>query len=279
MTTVISERSLSETLARTLTGQWDELLRLRLCVLEEPQRDTIHDLRVTSRRVRTVIGTLVPLLGEAKVRRLQKPIRGITSELGAVRNLDEARHFLLELRDDGLAPLVKALDRRRQRELRRSRRLLRELPYKRLDRRLAKAGAQLMAPHQPDGLIGWLSHQNQTLYRPIRRLLRLERLAALPAERHRLRIAIKKWRYFAELLALLCGEPHSALVERLKDYQTLLGDLNDRELFLAMLQKATAIKPDTRLQAEEIVNSQHRRLTAQFQALLLRQPLTYQCLL
>ena len=204
MAAALSARRLLAMLAHLLSNRWDELRRLRLCVMEAPHRDHIHDLRVACRRLRAAIGLLVPLLGPAKVRRLEKPIRTITRALGTVRNLDEAHSFLLTLHDEGLMPLAAALQDERQRELRRCQRQLQELPCKRLERQLAKASAQLVAPQSsPDDFIGWLSHHDQDLYRPIRRLLRRKKLAALPAERHRLRIALKKWRYFNELLALL----------------------------------------------------------------------------
>ena len=59
----------------------------------------------------------------------------------------------------------------------------------------------------------------------------------------------------------------------------MLGDLNDREVFLDILQHAAGMPQASRRQAEKTVATQHRRMTAQFQALLIREPLTYQCLL
>lgn len=271
-------RPLLEALSSVTTSHWRELQRLRQAVLKAFGNQEIHDLRVASRRLRTAIELLKPWIGRGGVSRLRRPVRKLTRELGELRNLDEARSYLLGLDDDSVTPLITTVDRHRSKELRRIKKRLERLPCKRLERQLQGAGHLLLSAATLDSpdMLGWLSERNQALYRPIHGLLHLPELADHADERHRLRIAIKKWRYFSELLDSLCGRQPGQLVTLLKQYQTLLGDLNDREVFLGLVHNAVELSPAVRQRVATVITGQHQRLTAQFRTLLKHQPLKYQ---
>lgn len=271
-------QALLEALTHALGNQWAELLRLRQAVLERGEDEDIHDLRVASRRLRAALELAAPGIGQQKVRGLRWPVRELTRELGQLRNLDEARNYLPGLHDEGIAPLTATLEQRRRHEMHRIRHLLEDLPCKRLTRKLQQAVERLLlsgADHHHT-VVGWLSDRNLTLYRSIHQLLQLPELAEHAEKRHRLRIAIKKWRYFNEMLALLCGRQPGQLVARLKHYQTLLGDLNDREVFQEMVQDAAALPVTVRQRVEVVISGQHRQLIEQFRQLMKQQPLQYQ---
>lgn len=265
-------------MAGILSNQWQELLRLRRVVLAEATDTAVHDLRVASRRLRAALETLAPLLGSKRTDRLRRPIRRLTRELGQLRNLDEARWYLLGMKTAGLSPLTTALMQQSHEELRRIRRLLQGLPCKRLERRMRRAAQRLLAPEQTEQcrFIGLLSERSLRLYRPIHDLLQLPDLAKRPDERHALRIAIKKWRYFNEQLAQLCGRRHDRLVELLKRYQELLGELNDREVFAGMVRTSPTLSADVSQAVQAVIERQHRKLITQFKRLLAQQPLQYQ---
>jgi len=265
-------------LAQGLTSQWAELVRLHQLVLEQCEDQQIHDLRVASRRLRSLLELLAPTLGRHKLRRLRRPIRRLTRELGQLRNVDEARRYLSGLQEVGLAPLAQQLELQRCSELQRTRQLLEGLPRKQLDRLILQASQRLQKPAETvsTAVYGWLSERNLSLYQAIQQFLQLPGLAELPEERHRLRIAIKKWRYFNELLAMVCARPHDQLVTLLKQYQSLLGNLNDREVFLGMLQAAAELPDPVRERAAVVIESQHHKLVQQFNRLLQRTPLQYQ---
>ena len=131
-----------------VTTQWEELLRLRRVVLAEPSAADIHDLRVASRRLRAALETLAPVLGKDRTRRLRQPIRQLTRELGQLRNLDEARSYLLGLDEAWLAPLTAALEQQQHTELGRIQRMLEKLPCKRLDHRVRRAIQRLLIAEQ-----------------------------------------------------------------------------------------------------------------------------------
>lgn len=271
-------RVLLETLGQTLSSQWDELLSLRQSVLKRGEDEAIHDLRVASRRLRTALELAAPGIGRQQIRYLRRPVRELTRELSQLRNLDEASIYLQGLHDDGVAPLTAALGQQRRHELRRIRRLLKQLPCTRLTQKLHQAVAQLLntGGDHHHGVVGWLSERNVELYRPIYSLMQVPELPERAEERHRLRIAIKKWRYFNELLASLCSRQPGQLVTLLKQYQNLLGDLNDREVFLEMVRSALIIPAALRQRIEQRISEQHQQLVLQFEKVLKRQPLQYQ---
>lgn len=264
-------------LAAALDEHWQELLRLRRIVLEQFDDDDIHDLRVASRRLRTVLDAVEPVLGKQAVRRLRRPVRGLTAELGMLRNLDEARTFLTGLHYAGLLPLTVSLERQRRSEVRRIREQLERAPCRQMSGVICRAGGQIASQRQEaDRLVGWLSQHSQELYRPIHQLIQLQGLPELVAERHTLRIAIKKWRYFNELLAYLLGYPQGALTGRLKAYQSVLGSLNDLEVFREMVGSAAAVSAAVRRQVFAVITGRQQGLQAQLRELLTRQPLQYQ---
>lgn len=279
-TTIIlpADQLLLERLEQALLDQWRELLHQRQLVLTGWEQEAIHDLRVASRRLRTVLELLPPWIGSKRMRRLRRPIRGLTRGLGRLRNLDETRKYLTGLQDEALLPLTTQLEQQRRQERKRVRRLLEELPLKRLHQQLERAGQCL---HTSTGslsgtVVSRLAARNLDLFRPIHHLQLLPELAEQAEERHTLRIAVKKWRYFNELLALLRGARQDRLPALLKQYQTLLGELNDRELFLELIHTTVVLPAAVRQRIELLINDQHRQLVLQFKKLLKRHPLQYQ---
>jgi CHAD domain-containing protein len=273
-----ADQLLLERLQHALFDLWRELLRQRQLVLDHGEQEAIHDLRVASRRLRTVLELLLPWIGSKRMRRLRRPIRGLTRELGRLRNLDEAHSYLVGLQDDDLAPLIASVESQRRREHKRVRRLLKELPKKRLQRLFERAGQQLASTEgaPPLTVVSRLEERNLGLYRPIHHLLHLPELAEQAEQRHTLRIAIKKWRYFNELLALLWGRRQDRLTALLKQYQSLLGELNDREVFLSLVNDAERLAPPVRDRVLLIIEAQHRQLISDFRQLLSQLPLQYE---
>lgn len=277
-TTLPANQLLLGRLEQALLDQWRELLQQRQLVLDSWEQEAIHDLRVASRRLRTVLELLPPWIGSKRMRRLRRPIRSLTRELGRLRNLDETLKYLTGLQDKALLPLMTQLEQQRRQERKRVRRLLEELPFRRLHQQLVRAGHRL---HTSTGslsgtVVSRLAARNLDLFRPIHQLQLLPELAEQAEQRHTLRIAVKKWRYFNELLTQLWGGRQDRLLVLLKQYQTLLGDLNDREVFLSVVSATSDLAPQARERMMQAIEAQHRQLVSEFRQLLTRQPLQYQ---
>ncbi len=236
---------LGERAGSVLFSQWTEFCGLQERVLRQGDGDSVHDLRVASRRMRATIGLFAPFIADKIVRRISKSLRRITRDLGRLRNIDEAVIYFGSL-PDPLPVLSGLLPAAREREMQAVRDLLKPFPCREMDRMLRKAVAELAGIPQGDqGLPVYLSETSIRRYQAVHDLLLPSTVPEDVATRHRLRIAIKKWRYLLETLGQVCQQDYSAALETLKGYQTLLGSLNDMVEF-AGLCDSLAIPQDER---------------------------------
>jgi CHAD domain-containing protein len=175
---------------------------------------TVHDLRVACRRLRAA----VKLFGKKRLRALDPRIEHLQDALGALRDLQLESRWLARHRADArpLLPRVRKAEARAKSALalwtRRSEpELLRALPGVR--RRGTLGGARM----------------RKRLRKRVRKLEEAldERRRVAPEAAHRIRIAAKKLRYEAELLADAFDVGDA--LESLANLQTVLGELHDAE--------------------------------------------------
>lgn len=202
----------------------------------------LHQMRVALRRLRSAIGVFGPVVPEAEVAPVAAELKWLAASLGRARDWDV---FVTQTlppieREFGAQGELKAFSKR-CRELQRganlkSRRAVRTTRYQRLMRSLAgwltsedwlarldhEARAALKAP------VGeFAAMVLERRYHQVRKRGRkLGGLAA--AELHRLRIAIKKFRYAADFFAGLY-QPTAVreALKRLSRLQNILGAMND----------------------------------------------------
>lgn len=270
-------RQLLEAYANCLTSRWDDLLQVRYQTLNCFDLDHIHDLRVASRRLRGVIEQLGPFIGTERMNRLRRPIRRLTRELGLVRNLDETQLYLEKTGEKGLEPLLASLEQQRKQEAAEARRLVELLDCMKLERQIRAAAAELVTPDNiaSQGLLALLSERNLALYYPIHALLPLVAAPEMVEERHALRIAVKKWRYFTELLHAILGSRQAVLLDQLRQYQSLLGDMNDRVVIAALLHESADLPEAVRGTLLKNIASEQRKLLKKLCRLLDEKPIVY----
>jgi inorganic triphosphatase YgiF len=198
----------------------------------------IHQMRVAVRRLRAVLSAFAKMLPAAQRQALSDEARWLGDALGAARNLDVFGKALAAAPSDiadpsGNAALAAAAEERRRAAYRQATRAVRSRRYTALLLRLLRWF----------GTCGWrTAAAADALRQPVpslaacvlrRRLRAVKRRSKDFAgqsvqQRHRLRIALKKLRYAAEVLAALYSP---AAVERftrwLKRLQDDLGDAND----------------------------------------------------
>ncbi|SJZ65434.1 CHAD domain-containing protein [Trichlorobacter thiogenes] len=270
-------RQLLEAFAACLTSRWDDLLQLRHQTLNCFDVEHIHDLRVASRRLRGAVEQLGPFIGTERMDRLRRPIRRLTRELGLVRNLDETLLYLEKTGEQGLEPLLASLGQQRKQEAAQARRLLETLDCMKLERQLRAAATALVTPDNiaSQGLLALLSERNLALYYPIHALLPLVAAPEMVEERHALRIAVKKWRYFTELLHAILGGKQQVLLDQLRQYQSVLGDMNDRVVIAALLQGAADLPEPVREKQLKNIAKEQRKLLKKLCDLLIANPIAY----
>lgn len=265
-------------------SQWEEMLRLRLLVLKRCEQEDIHDLRVASRRFRATLKLLGPLCGNGSVPTLAKQIRSLTRTLGDLRNLDEALAFFGAHTEqmDLLSGLMSRLADQRELEQHEIIKALEGFKAKKLDSlvRAVVAGLTMdclrslnMAP-----LPSYLSNTSISLFETIQALLPAALCFENTEERHALRIAIKKWRYFLETVSVILEQDYATPLEQLKKYQTLLGSMNDMTVFglLCREQEEAGNEPGKVVQ---LLENESKRHFEEFVVLAAAEPLRYSFLI
>ena len=220
---------LSTLLHRALEGRLDRLLQLagREGWLQEV--DAVHDVRVASRRLRTVLDLADPNCYPS-FRKQRKRARALTRALGATRELDvhvaqlgqlggeltdPARHAVLE-------HVLEVFDLKRSKA---RARMVREVMRVDIGELAGLRNAVLTgtAGELPTALKDLLEPRLRATLEAARQRIAMEDAPAL----HRLRIGIKKLRYTVEVLAEALPPAAEAWLSRLKDFQGALGDHHD----------------------------------------------------
>jgi CHAD domain-containing protein len=233
----ILERSRGEFFA-----QWEELLRLRRDVLKSFDPVDIHDLRVASRRFRAALELYYPFAPKKTKVELKKSIRKLTRGLGGLRNIDEALLFFQTQNDADVSTvkeICSKLSQLRSRELKRIDKTLKDFDRHRLDRMVREMVAGLngdsITEQNRFSFLAYFSDVSIRHYLPIHQLLAVSTVPENRISRHALRIAIKKWRYFLEIIAVVLDRDYSCLLGLLKEYQSVLGRMNDIAEFEVLL--------------------------------------------
>lgn len=201
--------------------------------------DGIHQMRVAVRRLRAILSAFRKLLPEDGRRWASEELRWLADALGPARNLDVFETSLLApaqraLADDpALERLMRAAERQRRAACRKAARAIRSNRYTGLLLRLLR-WFESCGWREGDGTADLGQPIDAIAARVLKDRRRVARkrskgFAGQSAEqRHRLRIALKKLRYGAELLASLYeGNEVDRFVKRVKQLQDDLGWAND----------------------------------------------------
>ncbi|HZS41965.1 MAG TPA: CHAD domain-containing protein [Polyangia bacterium] len=269
-----ADTPLAEAARRALAVRLLDVRTLAERVARARDADGVHDLRVATRRLRAAIG----LFDRSKPRKLsdaRAEVKRLGDALGRVRDLDVQLEWLdAELANErpsaeraGIAAL--AGDRRRELGPH-EHALAAELEHFRAE--VAPRLEEELALVDGAGRFGG---------RPLRNRLR-ERLARIetaaleaiespdPRTAHKLRIAVKKLRYDAELLEPAHPDEIGPILRALVPLQETLGDLHDRDVRLDLLVRFVArCKADERAGAIALIAEDLRerdRLAAELQA-------------
>jgi len=127
-----------------------------------------------------------------------------------------------------LTKLIEALHTARRDEMKAVASVLGSFPVPEIDRVIREAVSGLaVLPADDQQLTVFLSDISIRRYQAVYDLLLPATIPEDVETRHELRIAIKKWRYLLETLGQICRKDYSAALYTLKEYQTMLGSLND----------------------------------------------------
>lgn len=212
--------------------------------------EDIHDLRVASRRLREGLTLFSRSFPPDRVSRLRKAVRKVTDILGDLRNIDECLAFLREeavaLGPEHGGHLLGCIDlylNKRSTARKRLKSDLRTIKPVTLRKLFVKT---IRTPYlfdpPPDTVDPFISVDDfarQSIDERLAAVLALvprARSAEQSAAQHRLRIAVKRYRYRMEVLAPLMAEGYRQQHAHVKEYQEILGRIHDLDVFAELIR-------------------------------------------
>jgi CHAD domain-containing protein len=268
-----------------LYGKGNDFFQLKEKVLDTFDPEDIHDLRVASRRLREGLDLFSPCYPPVDIVRLLRKVKRVTRHLGEMRNTDEALLFFSSLTDelgdrcrDDLERLTRLFEKRRGKGLKELRSGLKRLvPPSLRDTYLSIINSPRLFALQSSGI---------DLFAPLALFASdaiAVRLAAVvelvPAAReadgveaqHRLRIAVKHFRYRLEILSFLAGSLFPEIHETLKRYQEVLGKMHDLDAFAGIVREA-GFPPEAEGVVLETIGAKREQLFTDFTGMLTTVP-------
>jgi CHAD domain-containing protein len=262
-----------------------DFFRRRDQVLKTFDPEDIHDLRVASRRLREGLLLFAPCYPGDGLAWILKRIRKVTRLLGDIRNSDEAALFFATLADEldaacraDLSRLVATFREERADELEQLEAGLRKLVSAKLSDRFRRTidNPSLLAP-LPGGIdpfVPLADFAREALDARLEDILALVPAARLPenaAAQHRMRIAVKHYRYRLEILSALIGSGYQQLHAAVKGYQEVLGKIHDLDVFAGICGAAVFGPPAAELVPVAIA-AKREQLFAVFASMLAASP-------
>lgn len=260
--------------------------RRLLTALSSFDPEDIHDLRVSSRRLREGLALFAECYPAGSITRLGKRIRRVTRLLGEIRNRDEALLFFGSLRAELDSSCQSELDRmltafrgKRQNEagaLATGLKRISATELSRLNRQVVERPC-LFTPNGAaiDPFTPLTSFARDSLSSRLGDVLQLIPAASREedvAAQHQLRIAVKHFRYRLEILSFLLGKHYKELYTTVKEYQEVLGKMHDLDVFAAVSREVFHSQP-TAAAIQAAIAGQRSRLFSAFSVMLTNKPL------
>ena len=214
--------------------------------------EAIHDLRVSSRRLREGISIFSDCFGKRRLAPIRQELKGLTELLGAIRNCDEALLFFSALAEKcdqnscaTVMTIVAALQAERTAEQRTLKRQLKKTdPGALLDRinalcsspRIFNPAANALFVPVATTILQAVSVREKTMLELLPEALVEEQVTA----QHRLRVAVKRFRYRVEFLAPFANSGYKTVYATIKEYQEILGHMHDLDVFIGLIPDPAA---------------------------------------
>lgn len=227
----------------------------------------VHDVRVASRRLNSILGLAAELIGRKPVQSIRQELSEMRRALGEIRDLHIQAEYLAQ-HSDTLPAMAGRLESLRAREARALKKALRQLSAvkkRKLARRLegidALVAALVESAENWQDCLGMLSRATAERFAAVL-AQRDQTNAEEPTSLHRLRVAFKKFRYRAEVVGQLEEPPRAAEHgEAMKTLQRTLGELQDLEVITCGLESYWLANPPNRTAQLEALGHllKHRR--------------------
>lgn len=252
----------------TITQAGRKLVRadaIRLLALEDGVRlsddiEFIHDMRVVTRRMRSVLRLLKPYYHGKQVRHLLKSLRWLARLLGDVRDLDVLLHELHTRDPIGLQHPITVANLARERAHRDLCDALDSETFHDLADQLTAFALKTKDPLAESAplpvevrhVVPVLIHQALSYVRAFDPLLDADTIPGFETL-HGLRIAFKQLRYITAYFKDVLGSTADAFITELKAVQDHLGRMNDAVVFAGYLAAYSTENPADGTIADAVV--------------------------
>jgi CHAD domain-containing protein len=202
---------------------------------DEP--DTIHDLRVYSRRLQQTFRVMLPKPVPPKARKLIRTLRKVRQAYGNSRNLDVNIDLIQQKHQEAGAAIVRqswemlqdTLAAERRAEIVQARQKMARYDIVAF---IGRAQTLMESADIGSDVVEKLRQTVRAALKDWHDALDLAKDDRSVENLHALRIAAKRLRYRAELLAELGSGGMKPAIKTIKEFQTLLGDWHDRCVLL-----------------------------------------------
>jgi len=207
-------------------------------IASENDPDKIHDARVSSRRLQQVFAIIFPKPRTEKQRELIRILKKVRRRLGACRSLDVNLDLIARTISDAADPAARNaweqlrsyLEKERKRAIKRARRKLSRYRRSKFVARSRKCLERIVPELASRDAYATLKQSVEQARMRWAEALSAAKQNREPEQLHGLRIAGKRLRYRAELLAGFGDAGAKAWVKTLKGLQQSLGRWHDRHV-------------------------------------------------
>jgi CHAD domain-containing protein len=240
------EANAAEWAAETLRIRLAEVLELRGVALHSEGTQGVHDMRVTTRRLRSALRDFSHLLRKKPLKKFKTDIKNIADALGAARDEDVAIIALEKLQKKSDSEKVqhginKLIDERRQQREQAQLDLMETLTISRIDNLQADFNAAIdEAARSSKKQVSFNEAGHNVVNQSLEDFCDLidniyEPFVDEPL--HKLRLAAKRLRYSMELYTACWGEKIAPYAESVAEMQGFLGEVHDADVWLETLSK------------------------------------------
>jgi CHAD domain-containing protein len=227
-------------LLESLDRRWEQYrTNLKACRAEFSE-EPVHDLRVGTRRMLAVLDIIRAVAPHPRVQKLRRLFK---DQLDGFDDLRDVQVMLADISENieglpELLPFQGHLQKREKRLLRAAEIHVGEIKPSAINQRLLKVRQSLIAIPDEE-LSPRLVQAVDIAFSMVR-----QRYGWIdpdqPASIHSVRVAFKKFRYMIECIQPILPDFPESQFKRMHDYQTLMGDIQDAEVFLLTLANFSA---------------------------------------
>jgi CHAD domain-containing protein len=224
-------------LLNSFDGRWKKYrAQLKICKREFSE-EAVHDLRVATRRLLAVLDLLRALDPHPRIQKARRTLKNQLDEFDDLRDVQvmlvDASEALANFPE--LKPFEEWLVDREKRLLRKARKQIAESKSSDLEKRVEKIHASIQETARGRGFRTRLLEAVDNAYlRAMQAYGQVD--ASQSATIHRLRIVFKKFRYLVEIAHPFLKKYPDSHLERMHEYQSKMGLIQDVEIFLSTLK-------------------------------------------